>query len=407
MSKNEFDFDEEFENDDYSEDNNSSNSGNDSNSFLKLGIIIVIALIVIFLIYFLFAGRGSSTNTQTSNKEDIVVQQKITFELNGDSEITINLNETYEELGFVAKSETVGDLNSYVKVSGEVDTTVPGTYEITYSLVYDSNFRELTRIVKVVDPNNPTVEEDKEEEKPVKDSASDDANSQITITLNGSQTVYLLKGSTYVERGAKAVNKNSVDVSSKIVISSSTGVNTNQVGTYTINYSVTTSKNTKVTASRTVRVLDITTSITQSVKHYTNKDVDVRISVSSGEMGYIVLPNGSKVSGSYATYAVSANGVYEFQVYNKYGLGKRYKYTVANIDKQAPTGSCSISKGANGSIVTVNANDNIGIKSYYYGGKHYASNTLKFSGHFASGKSVSVVVYDKASNSVTVTCTAP
>ena len=65
------------------------------------------------------------------------------------------------------------------------------------------------------------------------------------------------------------------------------------------------------------------------------------------------------------------------------------------------------SKGANGSIVTVNANDNIGIKSYYYGGKHYASNTLKFSGHFASGKSVSVVVYDKASNSVTVTCTAP
>lgn len=405
MSKNEFDFDEEFENDDYSEENN--NSGNDSNSFLKLGIIIAVVLVVIFLLYFLFAGRGSSTNTQTSNKEDIVVQQKITFELNGDSEMTINLNETYEELGFVAKSEVVGDLNSYVKVSGEVDTTVPGTYEITYSLLYDSNFRELTRIVKVVDPNNPTVEEDKEEEKPVKDSTSDEANSQITITLNGSETVYLLKGSTYVERGAKAVNKNSVDVSSKIVISSSTGVNTNQVGTYTINYSVTTSKNTKVTASRTVRVLDITTTITPSVKHYTNKDVELRISVSSGEMGYIVLPNGSKVSGSYATYAVSANGVYEFQVYNKYGLGKRYKYTVANIDKQAPTGSCSISKGANGSIVTVNANDNIGIKSYYYGGKHYASNTLKFSGHFASGKSVSVVVYDKASNSVTVTCTAP
>lgn len=407
MSKNEFDFDEEFENDDYSEENNNSN--NDSNSFLKLGIIIVVVLVILFLLYFLFAGRGGSTttNTQTGNKEDSVVQQKITFELNGDSEMTINLNETYEELGFVAKSEAVGDLNSYVKVSGEVDTTVPGTYEITYSLVYDSNFRELTRIVKVVDPNNPTVEDDKEEEeKPVKDPAADEANSQINITLNGSQTVYLLKGSTYVERGAKAVNKNSVDVSSKIVISSA-GVNTNQVGTYTVNYSVTTSKNTKVTVSRTVRVLDIITTITPSVKHYTNKDVELRVTVSSGEMGYIVLPNGSKVSGSYASYAVSANGKYEFQVYNKYGLGKRYTYTVANIDKQAPTGSCSISKGSSGSVVTVSANDNIGIKSYYYGGKHYASNVLKFSGYFASGKSVSVVVYDKASNSVTVTCTAP
>jgi hypothetical protein len=73
--------------------------------------------------------------------------------LSGISDITIKVNSTFNPLsGVKATDDLEGDITSRIIVSGQVDTTKPGVYEITYS-VKDSAGNKLVKVRKV------TVEE--------------------------------------------------------------------------------------------------------------------------------------------------------------------------------------------------------------------------------------------------------
>ena len=80
--------------------------------------------------------------------------------LNGDKEMTIGKGESYKELGVKSVVDnTDGKLDiKEVTVSGEVDTSTVGTYEIIYT-AYDSlrNKTEVIREVKVVQKLNSTL----------------------------------------------------------------------------------------------------------------------------------------------------------------------------------------------------------------------------------------------------------
>lgn len=55
------------------------------------------------------------------------------FELNGDSTITLNVGDTYEELGASA-NVLFRDVTEKITISGSVDTTTAGEYYIIYKL---------------------------------------------------------------------------------------------------------------------------------------------------------------------------------------------------------------------------------------------------------------------------------
>ncbi len=74
------------------------------------------------------------------------------------------------------------------------------------------------------------------------------------ITLAGSTTVYLAKGSTYTESGASATDAVDGDLTSKISVSGS--VNTSKTGTYTLTYSVADKTGNSASVSRTVYVYE-------------------------------------------------------------------------------------------------------------------------------------------------------
>ena len=130
-----------------------------------------------------------------------------------------------------------GDLTSSITSSGTVDTATEGTYTIVYSVSdADGNIASVSRTV-IVSLDLPP-----------------------TITLTGSATINLLVGDTYIEDGCVATDAVDGDLTSSIITSGT--VDTSTVGTYTLVYSVTDAASNIASATRTVIVGEVCTSVT-------------------------------------------------------------------------------------------------------------------------------------------------
>lgn len=146
--------------------------------------------------------------------------------LEGSKELTIYQGTRYIEPGYIATGFGNSDKSSDVVITGQVDTTNIGTYELTYKY----KLKKVKRTVKVI--AQPSI---------------------ITIIhLNGSTTITLNVGDQYVEPGYSAIDAIDGDLTSKVKITSK--VDTSKKGTYRIVYSVVNSKGVTTSESRTVVV---------------------------------------------------------------------------------------------------------------------------------------------------------
>ena len=94
-----------------------------------------------------------SSDNKTSVTRNIEYKdiEKPTIKLNGDETITINTNGTFNDPGVEVNDNC--DENLQVSTSGTVNTSVAGTYQLTYTVSDASgNIESITRTVKVVDP---------------------------------------------------------------------------------------------------------------------------------------------------------------------------------------------------------------------------------------------------------------
>lgn len=75
--------------------------------------------------------------------------------LNGESEVTVKLNDKYTDAGAIAKDDNGVDLTSSIVTSNAVDTSKAGDYTVTYNVTdaTGNKAEQVTRIVHVVDPN--------------------------------------------------------------------------------------------------------------------------------------------------------------------------------------------------------------------------------------------------------------
>jgi len=158
-------------------------------------------------------------------------QNELVPELNliGEKEITLKLDEIYEEQGADALLDEE-KINDKIKITGTVDNTKIGTYEIIYRVTNnrDKNPVEEKRIINVIDDISPK------------------------ITLNGESKIKIYQNAKYTEQGAKATDNYDGDITESIVISGT--VDTSQIGTYTIEYLVNDSSGNEAKAERKVTV---------------------------------------------------------------------------------------------------------------------------------------------------------
>lgn len=154
-------------------------------------------------------------------------KSNIELTLQGNSEITLNLNEEYKEEGYKATFRDE-NITKKVKTKTNLDNKKIGTYYIEYIVKYKKKTTKLIRKINIVDKVKPE------------------------ISLNGEENISLYVGDTYDDDGAKAVDNYDGDITDKITVTNN--LDTNKVGNYEFVYTVKDSSNNEASIKRKIEV---------------------------------------------------------------------------------------------------------------------------------------------------------
>lgn len=96
---------------------------------------------------------SDSYGNETSIGRKVIIEDEEApqIKLQGNREVYLLLNTPYEEPGYTATDNCLGDLTSKVTVSNNIDTTKTGTYEVTYTVSDNKNTTTVKRTVYVLD----------------------------------------------------------------------------------------------------------------------------------------------------------------------------------------------------------------------------------------------------------------
>ena len=77
----------------------------------------------------------------------------------GDAEVTVEVGTTYTDLGATASDNYMMDITTDIVTVNNVDTSVIGTYTVTYNVSDDAgnDASEVTRTVNVTDTTAPVI----------------------------------------------------------------------------------------------------------------------------------------------------------------------------------------------------------------------------------------------------------
>lgn len=176
---------------------------------ILLGVIIIILAIVLI------------NNSKNNNN--------YTFQLVGPAEMNVNLNDTYIDIGYIARDKNGNNIANLVSVDGGVDTTKIGSYKVVYTLTRNNKDITIERRVNVVKTND-----------------------LLTLILKGNKTVNIKSTDVYEEEGYSAVDSVEGDLNNSVKIANY--INYSTPGTYTIVYYVTNSKGITKVAYRTINI---------------------------------------------------------------------------------------------------------------------------------------------------------
>ena len=178
------------------------------------------------------SGNDATEVTRTVSVTDTTAP---VITLVGDAQITVEVGSTYTDLGATASDNYDGDISADIVTVNNVDTSVIGSYTVTYN-VTDSSGNDATEVTRTVNVTDTTV--------PV-------------ITLNGDAQITVEVGTTYTDLGATASDNYDGDISADINVTNP--VDTSVIGTYTVTYNVTDSSGNDATeVTRVVNVVDTT-----------------------------------------------------------------------------------------------------------------------------------------------------
>ena len=172
-----------------------------------------------------YSVRDASGNLSDLLKRTIVVEEKDRVApqivLFGSATIEINVGDVYVEPGYNASDNKDGDITSAVQIAGDLNTSVAGQYELTYS-AQDSIGNQAEMKKRTIIVTETVVETD--ETPPV-------------LILLGDTNITLFLGESFVEPGFNATDNNDGNITARVVVSGA--ADTMKIGTYELAYAVT------------------------------------------------------------------------------------------------------------------------------------------------------------------------
>jgi hypothetical protein len=181
-------------------------------------------------------------NTVSVSRTVIVEDVAPTITVTGDNPLSLTVGDTFSDPGASAVDDLDGDISSQITETNDVDTSVVGTYTVTYSVTDSAgNAVTATRTVTVLGAGD---------------------NVAPTITVTGANPLSLNVGATFSDPGASASDDVDGDLTAQIT--STNNVDTTVSGTYTVTYSVSDAAGNTGTATRTVAVATVPVSLADS-----------------------------------------------------------------------------------------------------------------------------------------------
>lgn len=296
----------------------------------------------------------------------------------GNDIVFIQLGGKYYELGYINYSDA--------SISGNVNTNQSGLYNVYY-ISKNSNEMSVRKVIVL-----------------------DNVVNLFPVITTTDDVIDINIGENYNSK-VTAIDKIDGDLSYNWI--KQNNVNINEVGTYSVIYSVTNSLGYTTMKSQTVNVLNpsqeetvIFTEI--SNENMTNENVNVNVKVVGGKYSYMILPDGSTTKDMEIDYEVIENGTYEFTVVNTDQTKVYKKVKIDNIDKTLPTGTCTTTLYNDRTIfnVSVTSFNHIVGYNYYIGsiGSGYLTNG-SYTTSKTDAKNFSVALKDYIGNESTINCT--
>ena len=285
------------ENNDFKDETAAKTNKNGKKSKLPKIIFISIICVILALLLVLFVANQPSINVK------------------GDEQMNVEVHSAFEDPGANA-SFFAFNCSRKIVVSGNVDTSKLGIYNIDYSITKANKTKTATRIVNVVDTTAPDLQLQGDEQTTASswgiykeagytaiDNYDGDISASVQVTdseqdgkhiltytaidssgntaiktrtveicdkvapdlaLSGKESIWISVGSAYTELGASAIDDADGVITDKIQITSN--VNTNVAGDYTVTYTVSDSAGNVATKTRNVKVAPNNT-IPESEKH--------------------------------------------------------------------------------------------------------------------------------------------
>jgi hypothetical protein len=211
-----------------------------------------------------FGSEESTTDASGDAAAEMLDTTVPVITITGDWLMKLEVGATYVEQGASAIDDIDGSVA--VSTSGNVDTSVYGSYAITYSATDAAgNTGAVARQVIVADLIAPV------------------------ITLLGSSTIELLRGETFLEPGATAVDS----IDGEVVVEIEGSVDTASIGVYVLTYSASDFSGNSASITRTVIVSYPPTLNIQSKNYVTGNIIaGAEISVSAIENGINTIHEG-------------------------------------------------------------------------------------------------------------------
>ena len=222
-----------------------------------------------------YGTKGLSKNENKTKTQTQSDTEKPVLKLFGDSKITLNVGDTYKELGATAMDNIDKDITNKIKITGTVDTTKAGTYKIQYT-VQDSSNNKATAIREVIVQEKQQVTPVEDDDDVDYDDGDDDyvapsGNSNVDRTSPiisfANMGVYSVSCGSKVDASQasayysySAHDDRDGNITSRVKVSGALG-NVNRNGVYTINYSVSDSSGNTATATRQFKVENCTDAI--------------------------------------------------------------------------------------------------------------------------------------------------
>ena len=312
-----------------------------------------------------------------SDYESKIVDNVGKIDLIGNDVILLLKDSEYYELGYHSPYD--------VQVSGNVDTSTEGVYNVYY---ISSNYNDVA-IRKVIVVDNYMAE-------------------SLLPTINiPNEYIELEIGGNYSDT-VVAIDSNDGNITNKMI--KANDINIYESGEYESVYSVTNSLGYTRMAMQKVLVLSgVDTSIIAKLsdEKMTNTNVNIMVKITGERFSYLILPDGTETNNREINYEVNENGEYEFVAVNIDDRKVIKSIKVSNIDRKAPSGTCNVTKYYDKMVFNVNVNSFNYIIGYNYIFNNKESGYISYNSYTVneiSNGNLSVQIKDYIGNVTSVDC---